>query len=136
MHKVLLSFLIACMGFIPGHASTVISLDEKLTPPQEGNLVNVSPSLMVYAGCAFYYAPDTSELYVQSFIELGKHAVILENLTTGRHWGFRFRSTPGILVIPFLGGQGIWRLSVICSDHVSFSWDFTIDNGIVTCVYP
>ena len=127
MQKVLLSFLIACMEFIPGYALTVISADEKTTTTREENNVSVSPSLMI---------PATSMLYVHSLIDLGKHAVILENLTAGWQRAFRFRSTPGTLAIPLLGGHGNWRLSVVCSDHVSFSWDFTVDNGIVTCIYP
>lgn len=136
MQKVLLSFLIACMGFIPGHALTVISADEKTTTTREENNVSVSPSLMIPAACSFSYDPNTSMLYVHSHIDLGKHAVILENLTAGWQRAFRFRSTPGTLAIPLLGGHGNWRLSVVCSDHVSFSWDFTVDNGIVTCIYP
>lgn len=136
MQKVLLSFLIACMEFIPSHALTVISADEKTTTTREENIVSVSPDPMVVPTFSFHYDPDASELCVRSFIDLGKHAVILENLTTGTHCAFRFRFTPGFLAIPFLGGPGIWRLSVVCTDCVLFRWDFTIDNGIVTRIYP
>lgn len=135
MQKVLLSFLIGCMGFISAHASSTDYSEEKTTTILEGNVVNDSPNLMIPAACHFYYDPATSELYVESHVHLDNPVIILENLTIGMHRVFQFYNTPGIQVIPFLEWPGIWRLSVVDCNQVFFSWDFTINNGKTTYVY-
>ena len=156
MRKVLLSFLVGCIGFFPSHASTVVSLDGEgkthqggnigdmdegrdLTLPEEGGWdeegVEVECEDIYYS-----YDPFLSTLFVYtpvSFSSLPLY-VVIDNIDTNDTFIFS-PTAPGIFVVPFDGGDGHWKLRVVAVKsylRATFSRTlyrvyFTIKNGVI-----
>lgn len=122
MRKVLLSFLIGCMGLIPGHASNAISQEEMLSIPAR-------PTYLLT------YEPESSTLFFNVRPKGGGSLVaVLRNLTTGE-----------MLICPIPSSHfatfhiteetGIWRLDLWSEKRLGreiiYSCDFAIDNGTI-----
>lgn len=145
MQKLLLSFLIGCMGFLSAHAFTAMSLKEKMISIQEGDIVGDTPDRprdpRVIAAFYFWYDSDKSALFIITPAWPYPFFAVLENITTGEA---HFYSYEDFIEengsIPFTGGPGIWKLSlgsaVPRDPRILFEWYFTIDNGEITYVKP
>ena len=82
MRKVLLSFLIGCLGFISGHASTSVSQDWQPSPIQEGNVGNTNGGrqlTMALRDTKVYYDPDLSALLIYIPYVEGQVFAVLQN---------------------------------------------------------
>ena len=143
MKKVLISFLIGCMGLISAHATTAICLEERTTSIQEGDNEGIAPDRpsypMIIAAYFFYYDSDRSALSINTPAWPYPYFAVLENFTTGES---NYYSYDDLLeeeqYIPFTGGPGIWRLSlgsaVPHDPRILTEWYFTIENGKITYV--
>lgn len=138
MRKVLLSFLIGCMGFISSHASNVIyqgiregndgdrSLEDYVKGGggtfEDGNLGDltggrplVPPAFQDYYDFEYDSASSTLSIYYSTFRpftpgSLGLLFVSVTNIFTGEIYCYFFDDLLGEAVIPFAGDSGIWRL--------------------------
>lgn len=152
MRKVLLSFLIGCMGFIYGHASTTINLDGEpkqtlppvFAPPQTGNpgdddidRPHLRPGLWVkFETTWLEYDSCTSTLFVHTPDGEGQILVGLYNYFTGESYYYSYDASTHVLAIPFVGGEGLWRLclSPFPAPHnpsILYRCHFTIENGML-----
>lgn len=151
MRKVLLSFLIGCMGFTYGHASTTFNLDggskqtlpPDVAPPQNGNPGDNNIDRPRY-GRGFEttwleYDSSSSSLYVHTPDGEGRVYVFLENLFTGDVMFHPYDAFSGVFAIPFLVGEGNWRLC-LCIDPIPhksgilYNCMFSIENGMLRCL--
>ena len=144
MKTILLTFLIGCMGFISAHATAAIGLDGNTRVIQEGNYVGITPNTppdpMIIAAYYFYYDSDRSALILHTPAWPYPFYAVLENFTTGESCFYSYDEDWFGYAIPFIGGPGIWRLS-LCSaiphdPRILTEWYFTIDNGKITYVKP
>ena len=132
MRKVLLSFLIGCLGFISAHASSTIIMDEKTTANQEVDCIVPRPP-MGYT----IYNPDllTLSFYVDPFL-----VVFLENFTTGESH-YSFVGSSFVTTFHIAEEMGLWRISVATdprshNPEILYERYFTIDNGEIINVEP
>ena len=145
MQKVLLSFLIGCVGLISAHATTAIGLEGNTRMIQEGNNVEITPDTppnpMVVLFNRFFYDPVKSALFIILIDWQNPFNAVLQNLSTGEHHFYYFDDLlAGRMSIPFRGGAGIWRLS-LCSavphnPRILSDWYFTIENDIIMEIDP
>ena len=152
MRKVLLSFLIGCMGFIYGHASTAINLDGSpkqtpppvFAPPQTGNpgdddidRPHLRPGLWVkFETTWLEYDSCTSTLFVHTPDGEGQILVGIYNLFTGEFCSYSYDASTHVLTIPFMEGEGTWRLCLYVTHGpygpgTLFRCHFTIENGML-----
>ena len=138
MRKVLLSFLIGCLGFISGQASTIVSQDWVPGPILGGNNGSTNDGRHLDQTRKIYtkvsYDPDLSALVIYSSAVHGLGYADLQYLTFGRL--HRYFLTPGdetVIPINTLGTE-VQRLTVcfksinlICYLDVLFY----IDDGIL-----
>lgn len=155
MRKVLLSFLIGCLGFISGFASTSISMDGgggegggggNTTPINDGGftiltlgrpLVPPLPDLVGdvnFPSSEYFYC-----LVISPGADWGQFIVIIENLTTGESEAAVSDSNSAKpFFTPFAIEDGIWRLNVCSTGRhkrkILSKWDFTLDHGIITII--
>ena len=154
MRKVLLSFLIGCMGLIPGNASTIINLDGKTPPPPDmppvvrgdlGDLTGGRPLVrtLYQSFYTFEYNSFSSTLSIRCIGScpyepgsFGSLFVSVANIFTGEIYIYYFDDFIGETVIPFAGESGIWRLClstdpVLHNPTILYRSLFTIENGMI-----
>ena len=151
MRKVLLSFIFACMGLFLGYAGgpggpggDVEDIAFPLQDLERGDVTGIRPLLPPHSGKEMdeylkwvYVGYDSASscLNVTPPQGIDHLFVILQSLTTGRCYTYCIRD--GIFTIPFMGGDGVWRISVSYSNlNHSFVGDmcFYIDSGIIRAV--
>ena len=141
MRKVLLSFLIGCMGFISGHASTIFYSEGETNTNQEWINMDIIPDVphpKYILDYSFMYNPYMSALII--FGGRDPAHVVLENLSTGEQYFYTYdylSAENGF--IPFTGGDGVWRLS-FCSavphePRIIINRGFSIYNGVFTLLF-
>ena len=148
MRKVLLSFLIGCMGITYGHASTTFNMDggskqtlpPDVAPPQNGNPGDNNIDRPRY-GRGFEttwleYDSYTSTLFVHTPDGEGQILVGLYNYFTGESYYYSYDASTHVFAIPFVGEEGLWRLclSPFPAPHnpsILYRCHFTIENGML-----
>ena len=140
MRKALLSLLIACMGLFPCHAGPGDGGDVRF-PTGSGNVghnggirprIPSDPDRCVYVS----YDPDSASLEITTPEGTGPVFIAIQNLTTGENYGYPFHISDRFHTIPFMGGEGIWRISLAslvphdCS--IICIGLFNMDNGIIS----
>ena len=148
MRKVLLSFLIGCIGFISGHASTIISQDWVPGPIIGGNngdlndgrnLIPIPPRILhdciiVNDGLIVSYDPELSALKVYTPEIQGQAYAVVQNQTFGTCRNYLLTSGEDTIVPINIWAQAEQRL-VVCvrSSNPVIILDvmFYIDDGVL-----
>ena len=148
MRKVLLSFLIGCMGFTYGHASTTFNLDggskqtlpPDVAPPQNGNPgddnIDRPRYARYFATTWLEYDSSSSTLFVHTPDGRGHVLVGIYNLSTGEFYSYPYNASTHVLALPFAGGEGIWRFCLHTThgtyeSNILYRCHFTIENGML-----
>ena len=146
MRKVLLSFLILFMGFLPslaepadgnelhlpvrGHSSTDVLGGDRPHMPRHPGLGPI-----VTEWVHVYYDPASASLDIVTPSGTGPVLIALQNITTGENYGYPFYNADSFHTIPFMGGEGIWRISLASllprDYHIICEGYFYIDNGFI-----
>ena len=122
MRKVLLSFLIGCMGPILGHASNAIRQEGMLSIPAR-------PTYLLT------YEPESSTLFFNVRPKGGGPLVaVLRNITTGESFICPIPSSH-FATFHITEEAVIWRLDLWSEKRLGreiiYSCDFAIDNGMI-----
>lgn len=135
MRKVLLSFLIGCMGFFSADAFTVNCPDGGNTNTENGDIEDMDVGRPRYTprhGLNYFgleFDPTHHTMYIYTPYTMGKFFAILENGITGETYHISFSAAKEYLSFPFRGLDGEWVLSLYGSvpDHVGFLCDWAFD---------
>ena len=145
MRKALVLFLIACMGLFPCHAAPGDGGELKL-PVETGNIGGINggirPLMPKHPGLRVekewvhvYYDPASASLDIITPSGTGPVLIALQNITTGENYGYSFNDSDDVHTIPFMGGEGIWRISLVSLAPRKFSiiceGYFYMDNGFI-----
>ena len=136
MRKVILSFLIGCLGFISGWASTAFGPSETIATTRTGNNVEIIPENLpdctVIAAYYYWYDSAFNTLNIITPAWPYDYFIVIDNLTTGEVLTHHFRSRGSIY---FTGGFGVWRLRLFSAVRnnpgLLFTSCFTIEDGIL-----
>ena len=138
MRKVLLSFLIGCLGFISGHASTSVSQDWQPSPIQEGNVGNTNTGrhrtiTLLIRYTKVDYDPDLSALLIYTPYVEGHVFAVLQNSIFGTPRKYDL-TVGAVTVIPINNtfGTEVQRLTIClrASNPICyFDVLFYIDDG-------
>lgn len=113
MRKILMLFMVGCLGISTGQASSLFLQDGKTTPIQKGETGDSSlgrpraprhsPTFQVW------YEPGVNAVIVVSGADVGPVQAVIENPSTGTLYTYSFdSSSPAIL--PISGESGVWRV--------------------------
>jgi len=132
MRKTLLLFLIGCMCFFSGHASTIFSLDGRTTTTQKGSSGDTSigrpraPRCRV-ASFDVFYDQEQLALHICSPTDVGIVMGVIENLSTGTFFIFSFDSSvPAVLPISL--EVAVWRVTLYMCQEKPIVYEFAIEG--------
>lgn len=140
MRKVLLSFFIGCVGFIPCYASTFFSLDGgkggKSNTTHNGDFdpfTDTRPHEPMADYQFIKYDPDSAVLTINLLGFTGPVFVSLANPAEGMFSVFFVDSSTRIVDVPFTEGPGIWELRVFSTRNAFGDCNcfFYLENGII-----
>lgn len=132
MRKILMLFMVGCLGISTGQASSLFLQDGKTTPIQKGETGDSSlgrpraphhsPTFQIW------YEPGVNAVFVISSTDVGPVQAIIENLSTGTLFTYSFdSSTPAIL--PISDESGVWRVILRPIRGTTVTYEFTSDMG-------
>lgn len=140
MRKVLLSFLIGCMGFFSADALTVNCPDGGNTNTESGDIDDMDVGRPRYTprrgpdcfGLAF--DPTCHTMYIYTPYSAGKLVAYLFNVTTREAYQYCFNAADDHISFPFRGLDGEWVLTLYGSvpnytTGFLCDWVFTVDGG-------
>ena len=129
------------MGFLPCFAQgadvnelQLPVLGHSTTDVFDGDRPN-APTPLYMRNVRVKYDPSSASLNIATPPGTGSFLVLLQNITTGENYGYPFYVHNRVQAVPFMGGEGVWRISlasliprdyfIICDGY------FYIDNGII-----